>query len=148
MAQSEESNENMVRITAAHYNENPPHAAEKTVKLGIYEDKISNGKKNPENSDNFCGNLPVFNRSKTVDYNQLSPSDLIFSVSAKKTSSGDTVVGLPNQTLRNTQSDVDVKKLRSKEKSLVNKERRKGKEKMSYTPITSFFRKEEKDDAK
>ena len=92
--------------------------------------------------------MPVFNRSKTADYNQLSPSDLTFSVSAKKTSSGDTVVGLPNQTLRNTQSDVDGKKLRSKEKSLVKKERRKGKEKMSYTPITSFFRKEEKDDTK
>ena len=142
--QNDVKSENLVGDMVAQYNEKPPHTARNTVNLNNSGNNFSNGKNNPENSDNFHGNLPVFNRSKTVDYNLLSPSDLTFSEFAKKASIGDTIVGLPNQTLRRTQSELVEQKIRPKEKSSARKERGKKKELMSCSPITSFFKKEEK----
>ena len=142
--QNDVKSENLIGDMVAQYNEKPPHTARNTVNLNNSGNNFSNGKNNPENSDNFHGNLPVFNRSKIVDYDLFSPSDLTFSECAKKASIGDTVVSLPNQTLRKTQSDEVEQKMRPKEKSSAKKERGKKKELMSWSPITSFFKKEDK----
>ena len=78
-----------------------------------------------------------------AELNPKSPSSSKFSVRAENINIADTVVGLPHQTSRNSQSEVSEKKLTPKVKKRRGKLRGKELDLTSTKPITCFFRKED-----